>query len=30
VVKDASALGADEKITIRFARGQAAAKVIKE
>jgi len=30
VVKDASALGADEKIAIRFARGQAAAKVIKE
>jgi exodeoxyribonuclease VII large subunit len=30
VVKDASVLAADEKIAIRFARGQAAAKVIKE
>jgi exodeoxyribonuclease VII large subunit len=30
VVKDASVLAADEKISIRFARGQAAAKVIKE
>jgi exodeoxyribonuclease VII large subunit len=30
VIKDAAALGADEPICIRFARGQVAAKVIKE
>jgi exodeoxyribonuclease VII large subunit len=30
VVKDASVLAADERISIRFARGRAAAKVIKE
>jgi exodeoxyribonuclease VII large subunit len=30
VIRDASLLAADEKIRIRFARGSAAAKVIKE
>jgi exonuclease VII large subunit len=30
VIKDAAALAADEKLSIRFARGQVAAKVIKE